>query len=109
MTNAILKNQALRKNENQIVELDKISREKNDKTINGIRIRSFFTQHDSRPQIESAGFLIDINGLKVFHSGDYNGSETVESGKLELQKEQIDIALLNFYGFWSTKEERTVY
>ena len=106
VTNAILKNPALRKNENQIVELDKISREKNDKTINGIRIRSFFIQHDSRPQIECVGFLIDINGIKVFHSGDFNGSETVEFGKLELQKEQIDIALLNFYGFWSTKEER---
>jgi L-ascorbate metabolism protein UlaG (beta-lactamase superfamily) len=79
VTNAIFKNPALKKNENQIVELDKISREKNDKTINGI---------------------------KVFHSGDFNGSETVEFGKLELQKEQIDIALLNFYGFWSTKEER---
>ena len=26
---------------------------------------------------------------------------------MQLQKEQIDLALLNFYGFWSTKEKRT--
>ena len=66
VTNAILKNPDLRRNENQIVELDKINREKNDTTINGIRIRSFFIQHDTRPQIERVGYLIDIDGLKYF-------------------------------------------
>ena len=106
VTDAILKNPNFKKNENQIVKLDKVNREKNDTTINGIRIRSFFIQHDTRPQIELVGYLIDIDGLKVFHSGDYNGSEIFEFRKLQLQKEQIDLALLNFYGFWSTKEER---
>jgi L-ascorbate metabolism protein UlaG (beta-lactamase superfamily) len=106
VTNAILKNPDFRKNTNQIVELDKINQKKNDTTINGIRIKSFFLQHDTRPQIENFGFLIDIDGLKIFHTGDYNGSEIVEFGKLQLQKEQIDLALLNFYGFWNTKEER---
>ena len=106
VTNAILNNLNFNKNENQIVELDLINREKNDTTINGIRVRSFFIQHDTRPQIEQVGYLISINGFIVFHSGDYNGAEIVEFGKLQLQKEQIDLALLNFYGFWSTKEER---
>jgi L-ascorbate metabolism protein UlaG (beta-lactamase superfamily) len=105
VTNAILKNPGY-KNKNQIVELDKINREKNVIAINGIRVKSFFLQHDTRPQIENFGYLIDIDGLKVFHTGDYNGAEIVEFGKLELQKENIDLALLNFYGFWSTKEER---
>lgn len=106
VTNAILKNPDFKKNKNQIVELDKINREKNDTTINGIRVRSFFIQHDTRPQIENVGYLIDIDDLKIFHTGDYNGSELVEFGKLHLQKEQIDLALLNFYGFWNTNEER---
>lgn len=106
VTNAILKNPDYKKINNQIVELDKTNRGKNDTTINGIRIRSFFLQHDSRPQIENVGYLIDINNLKVFHSGDYTGSEIIEFGKLHLQKEQIDLGLLNFYGFWNTKEER---
>ena len=105
VTNAIYNNPDF-KNENQIVELDKNNRQKNDTTINGIRIRSFFILHDSRPQIEHVGFLIDIGAIKVFHSGDSNGSEGVEFEKLRLQKEQVDLALLNFYGFWSTKEER---
>jgi len=103
---------AVRKNrgckyQNQLLELDKINIEKNDTTINGIRIRAFFIQHDSRPQIENTGYLIDINGYKVFHTGDYNGEEVTRFGKLQLQKEQIDLALLNFYGFWSTNEERS--
>ena len=106
VSNAILKNPDFKKNRNQIVELDKIYRGKNDTTINGIRIRSFFIKHDTRPQIENVGYLIDIDGIKVFHSGDSNGSDSVEFEKLQLQKEQIDLALLNFYGFWNTKEER---
>lgn len=105
VTTSILKNPDF-KNKNQIVELDKINRQKNDTTINGIRIRSFFTLHDSRPQIEHVGFLIDIGDIKVFHSADSNGSDSVEFEKLQLQKEKIDLALMNFYGFWSTKEER---
>jgi L-ascorbate metabolism protein UlaG (beta-lactamase superfamily) len=105
VTAAIFKNPVF-KNKNQVVELDKINLEKNDTTINGIRIRSYFILHDSRPQIEHVGYLINIGENKVFHSGDSNGSDSVEYEKLHLQKEQIDLALLNFYGFWNTKEER---
>ena len=88
------------------MELDKLNPRKNDTSIQGIRVRSFFIQHDSRPQIENVGYLIEIDNLKVFHSGDNNGSEIVEFEKLQLQDEDIDLAILNFYGFWSTKEER---
>lgn len=106
VTNAILKKAASKKYENQLVGLDKINQEKNDTTINGIRIRSFFILHDSRPKIEHVGYVIDFGGSKVFHSGDSNGSDIAEYGNLRLQKEQIDLALLNFYGFWGTNEER---
>jgi L-ascorbate metabolism protein UlaG (beta-lactamase superfamily) len=105
VTNEILKHPDYKKVENQIVQLDKINQEKNDTTIGGIRVRSFFIQHDSRPQIENVGFLINIDNLKVFHTGDYNGSEIVEFEKLQLQNKNIDLALLNFYGFWNTTTE----
>ncbi len=106
VTNAISKHPDYKKFENQIVTLDKINPENNDTTIQGIRVRSFFIQHDSRPQIENVGYLIDIDKLTVFHSGDSNGSALVEFEKLQLQNESIDLAFLNVYGFWSTKEER---
>jgi L-ascorbate metabolism protein UlaG (beta-lactamase superfamily) len=106
VTNTILKHPDYKKFVYQIVLLEKNNKEKNDTTIQGIRVRSFFIQHDSRPQIENVGYLIEIDNLKVFHTGDYNGSEIVEFGKLQLQNENIDLAFLNFYGFWNTKEER---
>jgi len=106
VTNTILKHTDSKKFENQIVHLDKITKEKNDTTIHGIRVRSFFIQHDLRPQIENVGYLIDIDNLTVFHTGDYNGYELEEFKKLQLQHENIDLAFLNFYGFWNVKEER---
>ena len=105
VTTAIFKNSDFKKN-NQIVELDNNCPYKKDTTINGIRIRSYFISHDTNAQIEHVGFLIDIGNIKVFHSGDSNGSDSADFEELQLQKEKIDIALLNFYGFWSTKEER---
>lgn len=104
--NELLKHPDYKKLENQIVKVDKINPVKNDTTIHGIRVRSFFLQHDSRPQIENLGFLMDIDNLRVFHSGDNTGAEIVEYEKLQLQNKNIDLALLNFYGFWNTTAER---
>ena len=106
VTNSIIKNPTFKNNKNQIVELKKNNRDKNDTTINGIRVRSFFILHDSRPNIEHVGYLIDIGEVKIFHSGDNNGSDSVEYEKLQLKKEQINLTLLNFYGFWGTKENQ---
>lgn len=106
VTNAVLQHPEYKKFGNQVVQLDKLNRENHDTTIQGIRVRSFFLQHDARPQIENVGYLINIGKLTIFHTGDYNGSEVVEFEKLQLQNENIDLALLNFYGFWNTKEER---
>ena len=92
VTNAVLQHPEYKKFGGQIVQLDKLNREKNDTTIQGIRVRSFFIQHDARPQIENVGYLIEMDNLKIFQTGDYN--------------ENIDLACLNFYGFWNTKEER---
>ncbi|MDA3814018.1 MAG: MBL fold metallo-hydrolase [Candidatus Cloacimonetes bacterium] len=106
VTDILLKYPDYKKFKNQIVQLDENNDLKIDTTIQGVRVRSFFIQHDSRPEIENVGYLIEINGLKIFHSGDYNGSEIVEFKKLQLQNEDIDLAFLNFYGFWNNKAER---
>lgn len=104
--NAILRNPDNNKLKEQMAALDKINQTRNDTAIQGIRVRSFFIQHDSRPEIENVGYLMDIGGIKVFHSGDYNGSEITAFEKLGLQSENVDLAILNFYGFWSNEEER---
>ena len=92
VTNIFSRHPDYKKFENQIVQIDENNGLKIDTTIQGIRVRSFFLQHDSRPEIENVGYLIEIGGLKVFHSGDYNGSEIVEFEKLQLQNENIDLA-----------------
>lgn len=106
VTDELIKHPDYKKFENQIVPVDKLSRNHNDTIIQGIRVRSFFIQHDARPQIENLGFLIDMDHLKIFHSGDNNGSDIAEFETLQLQNENIDLALLNFYGFWNTPAER---
>jgi len=105
VTNTILRHPDYKKFENQIVPLDKIDQEKNTTIIQGISIRSFFIQHDSRPEIENVAYLIDIDNRKIFHSGDNTGADISEFEKLQLQNENIDLALLNFYGFWNAEEE----
>ena len=104
--NALLKNPDNQKLRSQMVELNKSNSAIFDLTIQGIRIRSFFIQHDTRPIIENFGYLIDIDGIKIFHSGDNTGADSIEYEKLALQNDKIDLAILGFYGFWSTEEER---
>jgi L-ascorbate metabolism protein UlaG (beta-lactamase superfamily) len=102
----ILKHPDYKKSKNQIVELDKVNQDKNDTIIQGIRIRSFFIQHDNRPEIENVGYLIDMDGIKIFHTGDCTGADTLQIKNLQLQNKDIDLAFLNYYGFWRYKKSR---
>lgn len=106
VTNAILSHPDYKKYPNQLVELDNINQDKNDTVIQGIRIKSFFIQHDFKPNVQNVGYLIEIGGIKIFHTGDYTGGETIKFENLQLQNENIDLALLNFYCFWESEEQR---
>ena len=106
VTKVILEHPDYKKNKNQIVKTDNINQDKIDTIIQGIRIKSFLLQHDDRPEIENVGYLIDINGIKILHTGDCTGSDTLQLKNLQLRNENIDIAFLNFYGFWRDKKSR---
>lgn len=106
VANSVLENSDTKKIENQIVVPDKTNQKNNDTIIHGIKVRSFFLPHDTRLEIENLGYLVDIDGIKVFHSSDYVSTDVIEFEKLQLQNENIDLALLNYYSFWSTPEER---
>ena len=103
---AIITYPGYKKNKNQIVEIDKINQAKNDTMIQGIRIKSFFLQHDNRPEIENVGYLIDMDGIEILHTGDCTGSDTIQLKNLQLQNSGIDLAFLNFYGFWRGQKLR---
>jgi L-ascorbate metabolism protein UlaG (beta-lactamase superfamily) len=106
VTKAILEYPDYKNNKNQIVEIDKVNHNKNDTMIQGIRIKSFFIQHDNRPEIENVGYIIDMDGIKIFHTGDCTGADTIQLKNLQLQNRDIDLAFLNFYGFWRGQNKR---
>jgi L-ascorbate metabolism protein UlaG (beta-lactamase superfamily) len=106
VTNAILNHPDYKKNKHQIVELNNANQGKNDTIIQGIRIQSFFLQHDNRPGVENAGYLIDMDGIKIFHTGDCTGADTMQFKVLQLQNKNIDLAFLNFYGYWKNQKKR---
>lgn len=90
----------------QTVEIDSLHGYQLDTTVYGIRIKSYFMQHGQRVNFENVGYVIDIGGVIVFHSGDYTVAETEKFETLQLYDEKIDLALLNFYGFWVNEKER---
>lgn len=92
--------------DNQLVEIPDYDQYGIDTTIQGIKIKSFFLQHDNRINIQNVGYLIEIEGIKVFHTGDNIGFNKNEYEKMKLQNKSIDLAILNFYGFWESKEQR---
>jgi len=84
----------------QLIETNSIHK---DSSFNKINIEAFQLQHDNRPEIENVGYLIEINGVKIFHTGDYNCTNAVQLKNLHLESRSIDVALLNYYGFWQTE------
>jgi L-ascorbate metabolism protein UlaG (beta-lactamase superfamily) len=106
VTTAIIKRSDYKNNKNQIVEINKANQNRIDTIIQGIRIKSFLLQHDNRPDIENVGYLIDMDGTKILHTGDCTGADTVQLKNLQLQNIDIDLAFLNFYGFWKSQKKR---
>lgn len=84
----------------QLIEANSINKDSSFKKFN---IDAFQLQHDNRPEIENFGYLIEINGVKVFHTGDYTCANPIQLKNLNLQSQSIDVALLNYYGFWQTE------
>jgi L-ascorbate metabolism protein UlaG (beta-lactamase superfamily) len=74
--------------------------------IQGVQVTSVYLQHDNRPGIQNVGYLVEMGGITVFHSGDNTGANPAEYERMHLRGKNMDLALLNFYGFWGSKEER---
>jgi L-ascorbate metabolism protein UlaG (beta-lactamase superfamily) len=103
---AITKNPRYKGNQNQLIGLYKCDQYKKDTIVQGLRIQSFALQHDNRPEIENLGYLIDVNGVRIIHTGDCTGADTSQFAALQLQTKNIDLAFLNFYGFWKFQKHR---
>lgn len=101
---------------NQIVEITPDNLTYIDTTINSIGIRVYRIAHgpyyidnpetgekvDKHRNIQNIGFLFNIEGVKIFHSGDSNEYGFAEYEHFRLDKENIDIAFLDNGFMWKS-------
>ncbi|MCX6174272.1 MAG: MBL fold metallo-hydrolase [Ignavibacteriales bacterium] len=87
-----------------------------DTTINGIGIRVYRLAHgpyftddpktgekiNRHQNVQNIGFLFNIDGVKIFHSGDSNEDGIAEYEHFRLDKENIDIAFLGRGFIWKS-------
>lgn len=83
------------------------SGESRELTVNGIRVVAYDISHGFGANGETypnLGFLVDVNGVKFFHSGDMDPSIVTATylKMLGLPEEKIDIAFLQHFSFRST-------
>ena len=93
---------------NRIIALTPPEYQDSTVVVSGIPIRvmrlehSYFMEEDSvtgtmrnrHRDIENLGYLMNINGAKIFHCGDTNPLNSKEYSTFALQKDSIDIAFL---------------
>lgn len=87
-----------------------------DTTINGIGVRIYCLAHgpyytedpangekvNRHQSVQNVGFLFNIDGVKIFHSGDSNEDGIAEYEHFRLDKENIDIAFLGRGFIWKS-------
>lgn len=100
----------------QVVEITPDNLTYRDTTINCIGIRAYRIAHgpyyEDDPEtgekvnvhgnIQNIGFLFNIGGVKIFHSGDANEKVVADFEHFRLDEENIDIALLNGGFMWKS-------
>lgn len=87
-----------------------------DTTINGIGVRVYRLAHgpyytddpvsgekiNRHQNVQNLGFLFNVDGIKIFHSGDSDVNGIAEYEQFRLNKENIDIAFLGRGFIWNS-------
>lgn len=73
-------------------------------TVNGIPLNVIRLRHG---KFENTGFLLTLAGKKILHLGDSDG-DVANFDVFDLEKEQIDVALVPYWYFLSTEGKRVV-
>jgi polyhydroxybutyrate depolymerase len=74
-----------------------------DTTLNGIKFKILRLHHLGDNTV-NIGYLFELNGIKIFHSGDSGTENIADMDAFNLDKENIDIAFIHygFYAFYET-------
>ena len=75
-------------------------------TIHGVEITALKIQHDNRPAVQHVGFIVTVDNVKLLFLGDSVGWTLSELESYHLDQDKIDLAFLNFYGFWQSSSQR---
>jgi L-ascorbate metabolism protein UlaG (beta-lactamase superfamily) len=82
-----------------------------DTLVDDINVKVLRLRHSGRNgQSENLGFVIEIDGVKVFHSGDSGGNfrqgaaftEIQEYDSIGIEEMEVDLAILNKSFLWGT-------
>ena len=76
------------------------SKEKSDKKdIKGISIESFYLPHGTDSRIINIGFLVSVNGITLFHTGDvdYDQFTYEEFQSYQLPEKKIDLSFIQHF------------
>ncbi len=78
------------------------------KEINGISIETFLLPHGPNSKIVNIGFLVSVNGITFFQTGDADFDQFTfeEFRSLQLPEKKIDIAFIQHYYFTSDPSSR---
>ncbi|MDA3929484.1 MAG: MBL fold metallo-hydrolase [Prolixibacteraceae bacterium] len=82
---------------NRIIEATPVVNHYDRLMVNGCEIVACHVKHEKKENdhVENMGYLVNINGVKVFHSGDSNPETLDDIRGLQLADLDIDIAFLN--------------
>lgn len=82
-----------------------------DTLVNDIKVKVLRLRHSGRDgRSENVGFVIEIDGVKVFHSGDSGGNfrqggaftEIQEYDSIGIEEMEVDLAILNRSFLWNS-------
>lgn len=95
-------------NEKQLVGISPAKYESVDTTVNGIKLTAYNILHDVGYRVNNLGYLINVDGLKVFHGGDNSFDDSTEYKTFKLNEKNIDVLFLWNYSksFWKTQAQR---
>lgn len=90
----------------QLVKIAPAKFHSTDTTINNIPVTVYNLIHDIGYRIPNVGYVANIDGLTIFHAGDNTFEDTLEYTGFNLKEKNIDVAFLNYNGYWKTARQR---
>lgn len=91
----------------RIIPIDTKSYRKQTFNFSDIKVTGFYLDHVSpgrHGSVQNVGYIIEFDGIKIFHSGDSNWFEKAFR-ELNLKEQEIDLAILPFWMLLSEKNK----